>query len=285
MPAKRLHLLLIVLLSSAVLAQSANPIPMLYQPLVPTSVEPGSPDLTLTLSGTGFVPTSVVKWDGIALQTAFINSSKLVANVPASNVASPGTASITVFSPAPGGGTSNAVPFTITRSSSSLSFATSTVNVGLAPGKIKPADFNNDGKADLAVMNNFEPAPECYPFGGFGTISILLGNGDGTFSSAASLCFPGGHSQGASELTVVDLNGDGNLDLIARFFADGAGYVIFYGNGDGTFTQGYWEDGWDGMGSIAAGDFDADGNMDFAIPEDSFGLEDVFIVLGNGSHP
>src|SRR5258706_7670701 len=186
MPANRSHLLLIVLVSSTLLAQSANPIPMLYQPLVPTSVEPGSPDLTLTLSGTGFVPTSVVKWDGIPLQTAFINSSKLVANVPASNVASPGTASITVFSPAPGGGTSNAVPFTITRSSSSLSFATSTVNVGLAPGKIKTADFNNDGKADLAVMNNFEPAPECYPFGGFGTISILLGKGDGTFSSAAS---------------------------------------------------------------------------------------------------
>src|SRR5258706_14300582 len=108
MPAKRLYLFLIVLLSSTVLAQSANPMPMLDQPLVPTSVEPGSPDLTLTLSGTGFVPTSVVKWDGIPLQTALITSSKLVANVPASNVASPGTASITVFSPTPAAGTSNA---------------------------------------------------------------------------------------------------------------------------------------------------------------------------------
>jgi hypothetical protein len=133
-------------------------------------------------------------------------------------------------------------------------------------------------------MNDLEPAPECYPFGGFGTISILLGNGDGTFSNAASLCFPRIFSQGASEMTVVDLNGDGNLDLIARFFDDSEGYVIFYGNGDGTFTQGYSEDGWDGMGSIAAGDFDADGTMDFAIPEDSFGFTQVFVVLGNGSH-
>ncbi len=283
MPANRLYLLLIVLVSSTLLAQPANPIPTLYQPLVPTSVEPGSRDLTLTLRGTGFVSTSVVKWNGIALQTAFISPSKLVADVPASDVASRGTASITVFSPAPGGGTSNAVPFTIARPTNSVSFTTSTINVGLAPGSIRVADFNHDGKADLAVMNDLEPAPECYPFGGRGTISILLGNGDGTFSSAASLCFPGIFSQGESELTVTDLNGDGNLDLIARYFADGEGYVIFYGNGDGTFTMGYSEDGWDGMGSIAAADFDADGKMDLAIPEDSFGYTQVLVVLGNGS--
>jgi archaellum component FlaF (FlaF/FlaG flagellin family) len=161
----------------------------------------------------------------------------------------------------------------------------STITVGNTPNKVVSADFNNDGKSDLAVMNDDQPDSTCYPFGGRGTISILLGNGDGTFSAGPSpVCFPAGlHDSGDSQLTIADLNGDGIPDLIARFFDDGAGYAIYYGNGDGTFTLHDYDVGWDGVGSFVAADFDADGLMDTAIPLDALGETSVAVFLGNGN--
>jgi len=172
-----------ILLSAMALAQS-NPVPLVNQPLVPTSVVPGLSGLTLTMNGTGFVSTSIVNWDGRPLSTTFVSSHQLVADVPSSDLASANTASVTVSSPAPGGGTSNAVPFTITSPTSSLTFATSMFPVGFAPAGIVVADFNSDGKADLAVLGGLGPI--C---GGMsGTISILLGKGDGTFTTTSTIC-------------------------------------------------------------------------------------------------
>ena len=110
-------------LPAANLVAQSNPVPLVNQPLVPTSVVPGSPGLTLTVNGTGFVSTSVVNWNGATLATTFVTSSKLFATVPASDVTVATTASVTVFSPAPGGGTSNAVPFTVTVPTSGLAFS------------------------------------------------------------------------------------------------------------------------------------------------------------------
>jgi hypothetical protein len=84
-----------------------NPVPYV-NPLVPSAVAPGGSNYTLTVMGTGFVSGSVVKWNGAALATTFVNNSKLTAVVSSSSLASPVTATITVVSPAPGGGTSNA---------------------------------------------------------------------------------------------------------------------------------------------------------------------------------
>jgi hypothetical protein len=94
-----------VLASAMALAQS-NPVPWVNQPLVPTVVLPGGPSFTLTVNGTGFVSGSAVQWDGTALPTTFVNVSQLTATVPASDIATARTASITVFNPSPGGGTS-----------------------------------------------------------------------------------------------------------------------------------------------------------------------------------
>jgi YVTN family beta-propeller protein len=92
---------------------SSNPVPTI------TSISPGSrtagqPAFTLTVNGTHFVAASRVKWNTSTLTTTYVSSTKLTASVPASNIASAGTASITVFNPAPGGGTSNARTFAIT---------------------------------------------------------------------------------------------------------------------------------------------------------------------------
>jgi hypothetical protein len=275
-------------LPAANLVAQANPVPLVNQPLVPNSVVPGSPGLTLTVNGTGFVSTSVVNWNGAALATTFVTSSKLFANVPASDVAVATTASVTVFSPAPGGGTSNAVPFTVTVPTSGLAFSASTIGVGLNPATVLVADFNHDGISDLAVVNQNQPDPECYSVVGSGTISILLGRGDGTFLNKSTLCVPDSEFVVATPPMVVgDFNNDGNTDLLVTYYTSpGVGGEIFLGNGDGTFTQGQL------VGppccpirlflSIAL-DTNGDGNLDLAIPyQDDFGFNNIGILLGNG---
>lgn len=272
-----------------VLLAQTNPVPFVNQTLVPTSVAPGSPAFTLTVSGTGFAPASVVKWNGVSLSTTFVTKSKLRANVPASNVAVAKTASVTVFSPAPGGGTSNAVPFTVTVPTSGLTFSSSTISVGLNPGNIVVADFNNDGKPDLAIVNQYQPAT-CYNYGGKGTISILLGNGDGTFTAKSTLCLVDQLGvYGTPPMVVGDFNGDGKMDLLVSSDATGfsaAGQSeLLLGNGDGTFylePQGIAE-GLNKEFSAIAGDFNSDGKLDLAIPYlDDFGATNIAIPLGNG---
>ena len=87
--------------------QNPNPFRSSTIRWVPTSVTPGGAGFTLTVNGTGFVSGSVVKWNGSPLTTHFVNSSQLTATVPAGNVATAGTPSITVLNPSPGGGPSN----------------------------------------------------------------------------------------------------------------------------------------------------------------------------------
>src|SRR5438128_2572977 len=79
--------------------------------LNPTCATAGGAQFTLTVNGTNFVSTSTVKWNGTALTTTF-SSTQLTATVPASLIATAGTASVTVVTPC--GGTSNAQTFTIT---------------------------------------------------------------------------------------------------------------------------------------------------------------------------
>src|SRR5690242_15214816 len=88
------------------LATTSNPVPHL-DPIVPASAAPGGPAFTMKVTGTGFVPGSTVLWNGGVRSTTFVNSSKLTAAIQASDIATAGTATITVVSPGPGGGTSN----------------------------------------------------------------------------------------------------------------------------------------------------------------------------------
>jgi len=104
------------------LAQS-NPVPFVNQPLVPSAIAPAGPSFTLTVNGTGFVSGSVVNWNGTPLSTTFVSDSQLTATVPASNIATPSTSSITVSSPSPGGGTSNVLFLAVAAPETSVQFA------------------------------------------------------------------------------------------------------------------------------------------------------------------
>jgi hypothetical protein len=106
----------VVLLQSPTLLLAAtktrSPAPV-SNSLSPSSVPHGSKNFRMAVGGSGFVPGSVVTWNGKARSASFVSENELRVYVPAAEVASTGTASIEVKNPAPGGGKSNTLTFTI----------------------------------------------------------------------------------------------------------------------------------------------------------------------------
>jgi hypothetical protein len=250
-------------------ASAANPVPFINQPLSPDAVVPGGASFTLTVTGTGFVSGSVVHWNGSARATNFISNSKLTATVLASDVATFNTASVTAFNPAPGGGTSNVVFFVTTRPTSSVALGTpSEFATGSDPLSVAADDFNGDGKLDLVVANS-----------GSNNVSVLLGNGDGTFQAAVN------YDAGSNPqfVAVGDFNADGKLDLAVVNGSSGIGSVsILLGKGDGTFQAAVSY----GVGlqpiSVAVADFNGDGKLDLAVVNMSTSNGSVSVLLGKG---
>ena len=89
-----------------------NPAPILTS-LGPNSATVGDPGVTVTVMGGGFVEDSTVLFDGVAQPTTFVGGMTLEVTVTAAQLAAAGTFNVTVFNPAPGGGTSTALPFTV----------------------------------------------------------------------------------------------------------------------------------------------------------------------------
>lgn len=269
-------LLLFVLLASTMTLAQTNPVPLINQPLVPTATAPGGSSFALTVNGTGFVSASAVNWNGTALSTTFVSSSQLTATIPASDIANAGTASITVTNPTPGGGTSLPAFFEITNPVASptlVGFVQGTYFLSIYA--MLTADFNGDGKLDLALLVSESPT---------NLICIELGNGDGSFQSAH--CLQAGGNYGPSSLTVGDFNGDGKLDLAVANGNNQTNTIsIFLGNGDGTLQCCSGTDFPAGPSPvvIAAGDFNKDGKLDLAVINEPSAPGKVFsILLGNG---
>jgi len=89
-----------------------NPVPSITS-ILPSSATAGGSAFTLTVNGSDFLPSSVVRWNGNDRTTIYISSTQLTASILSSDIESAGEASVTVFNPAPGGGTSNAKTFNI----------------------------------------------------------------------------------------------------------------------------------------------------------------------------
>jgi outer membrane protein assembly factor BamB len=94
-------------LVSAPVSFTVQPLPALVSNSIgPSIVTVGGPAFVLTVLGQGFVPSAVVQWNGVALQTTYVSELQLQAQVPAGNIASIGTAAITVQNSTAAGGTS-----------------------------------------------------------------------------------------------------------------------------------------------------------------------------------
>ena len=100
-----------------------NPLPTISS-ISPATAVAGSGGFTLIITGTNFVNGAVVRWNGSDRLTTFVSSTRLEAAIPASDVATAGTANATVFNPAPGGGTSDTATFTIQASNLSPTITT-----------------------------------------------------------------------------------------------------------------------------------------------------------------
>jgi Ca2+-binding RTX toxin-like protein len=117
---------------------------------------------------------------------------------------------------------------------------------GVYPQAVVAADFNGDGRLDLATAN------------GDNTVSVLLGNADGTFQGAVNA------ATGANprSLAVGDFNGDGKLDVVTTNAGD---VSLLLGNGDGTLGPPAGIDVGSDPQSLAVGDFNADGKLDLGV--------------------
>jgi len=138
-----------------------------------------------------------------------------------------------------------------------------------APSAIAVGFLNGDGFLDLAVVSRSASS-----------ISVLLGNGDGTFRAPSS--FNTGAPVRFSEKRSValgDLNRDGSLDVVATNASAGSISVLL-GNGDGTFRAPLLFDTGRDPVSVAVGDFNGDQFLDLAVGSPSIG---ILVLLGNGN--
>jgi hypothetical protein len=148
------------------------------------------------------------------------------------------------------------------------------------------ADVNGDGKPDLLVTNLCVNTSSCAN----GTVSVLLGNGDGTFQAAVAYDSGG---IAAESVAVADMNGDRKPDLVVSnctncsTYGDGS-VAVLLGNGDGTFQAAHAIDsGGYAPLSIAVADVNGDGKPDVVVGQCSgptFGCfpGEVGVLLGNG---
>ena len=248
---------------------SANSIPFIADPLVPTHAAPGASSFTLTVAGTGFVSGAKVNWNGTGLSTTFVSGSKLTATVPASDVATAGTALVTVSNPAPLGGNSNSAVFQITTGGTPGTLVKRAFPTGTAPIGIARGDFDNDGILDVAVANS-----------GSNTLSVALGDGAGKFNLKSSPAT----GKGPVAVAVGDFNGDGKADLAVANEGDNT-VSILLGAGDGTFTPAPGAAPLVGAGPVAvlAADFDHDGILSVITANNIENLGSVLEGVGDGT--
>jgi hypothetical protein len=164
--------------------------------------------------------------------------------------------------------------------------------VGSHPDSVAVGDFNGDGTLDLAVANNGLVADARDP----GSVSLLLGNGDGTFQAARNF------SAGSNPFSVAvgDFDGDGLLDLAVAgygvrsrcdpygcdYFRVDESVRVLLGNGDGSFGAARTIN-LAGLGprSLAVGDFNRDGQPDLVVVDlGSYPYDlhsSVSVLLGN----
>ncbi|HZU22677.1 MAG TPA: VCBS repeat-containing protein [Terriglobales bacterium] len=156
------------------------------------------------------------------------------------------------------------------QSPTAASFDRLTLKTGKQPGPVTIADFNHDGRNDIAVGNTAD-----------GTVTIFLNQGDGRFREAPGSPFAAGNNP--NDIAAADVNNDGKLDLVIANHQNP--YItILLGRGDGTFAPSPASpidvQVRPHPHAVAVADFNHDGKSDVVV--DSWGNDEVKVLLGDG---
>lgn len=190
------------------LAAAPNPVPV-NSSLTPSSAAAGSAGFNLTVQGSSFLPNSVVRWNGSDRATTFISPTELRASISSSLIATAGTATVTVFNPAPGGGLSAGRTFTINAAANPAPTLLS-----LSPG----AAYVNTGPMTLTVGGSGFVAGSTVRWSGSNRSTTLVSGNSltatitaadlssaGTFPVTVFTPAPGGGTSNSLNFTVNNL--------------------------------------------------------------------------------
>ena len=176
-------------------------------------------------------------------------------------------------SPSCGSGQTGGVAISLGNGDGTFQSPTTYISGGWGADSVAVADVNGDGKPDLLVTNFYDPSK------GFGSVGVLLGNGDGTFQPVVTYS---SNLANVSSVVVADVNGDGKPDLLLA----GGFVIVLLGNGDGTFqpARSYVSTTTASI-AIAVADVNGDGQLD-VITANSGACANcassVGVLLGNG---
>ena len=169
--------------SAAVTVTLPNPAPVISS-LSPAFTSADGAAFTLTVNGTGFTANSTVNWGATALTTTYVSATQLTAPVAAAEIASAGTSPVTVVTPAPGGGTSNALTFEIDSSDSTgtpPSFSVATVAVAAGSPANYTVTLPSTVTAATANCLNLPSGASCSYSAGTVTITTSSSTPKGTY--------------------------------------------------------------------------------------------------------
>src|SRR4051812_4501963 len=185
-----------------------------------SSVDRITNDATITGSGDANAVVRFVVDGNAVAETTIANASGSWTYSPAGLLA--GYHTIVASETDAAGNTSTAtLTFDVdTTAVAGLSFTNATFAAGVTPYGAATSDLNDDGKLDIVVTNY-----------NAGEVSVLLGNGDGSFQAPVAYATAG---NGVVAVQIADLNGDGIPDLVSTEEAN-ATVSVFLGRGDGTF--------------------------------------------------
>jgi hypothetical protein len=174
-----------------------NPAPTLAS-LAPATVIAGNENFTLTVNGTGFVNGASVLFNGIALPTTLVSPTQLTVTVPGNAVATAGTYAVTVTNPAPGGGASPGLAFTVLVPAPTItSFTPATGGAGTVV-TVTGTDFTGASAVrigSLAITNYTVVSPT--------TITLVMPSGTGSVNGFLTVVTPSGTATSTSVFNLV----------------------------------------------------------------------------------
>lgn len=219
----------------------SNPLPTLSS-IAPATTTAGAPAFTLTVSGTNFITGSVINWNGVSLSTTFISATQLSALVPASSVSLAGNFPITVFTPLPGGGNSNAINFTVNApvsnplpTLSNISPATAVAGSAALTLTVNGTNYINGSVVNwngAALTTTFISATQLTAIVPAANISTA-----GSFPVRVFSPLPGGGTSNALSFSVSTASSSGKKFLFDATHAETAGNADWVIDEDGSIPQ------------------------------------------------